>query len=203
MPNSIPSLQLINAHGAGITPYLERIAALRIAVFREWPYLYDGDRAYEANYLQTYARAAHSIVVLACDNQRIVGASTGLPMTEEEEAFQSPLQEAGIDPAQVFYCGESVLLTQYRGRGIGHAFFDAREAHARALGGFAWTAFAAVERNQNDPRQPNGHRDNEAFWRKRGYAPHPSMRLHLSWKELDGGDIDHTLTYWLRPLEAA
>ena len=33
-------------------PYLEDVAHLRIAVFREFPYLYDGDPGYEARYLQ-------------------------------------------------------------------------------------------------------------------------------------------------------
>jgi hypothetical protein len=33
--------------GAGAGPWLEAVAALRIAVFRDWPYLYAGDAGYE------------------------------------------------------------------------------------------------------------------------------------------------------------
>jgi hypothetical protein len=36
--------------GAEVTAALDDLAALRIAVFAAWPYLYDGDRAYEADY---------------------------------------------------------------------------------------------------------------------------------------------------------
>ncbi len=55
----------------------------------------------------------------------------------------------GYDPAEVFYLGESVLLSEYCGRGIGVRFFEQREAHARALasdlaspfGPLRWFAF--------------------------------------------------------------
>lgn len=189
--------------GRAIADRLEDLARLRIAVFREWPYLYDGDPGYEADYLRTYVDAAGSIAVLALDGDRVIGASTGLPLEEETEAFKAPVVAAGLDPARVFYCGESVLLPEYRGRGLGHRFFDEREAHARALGGFEWTAFCAVDRAGHDPRRPPAHRDNDAFWRKRGYAPRPEMRVELPWKEIGQGEIAHTLTFWLRPLEAA
>ena len=171
--------------------------------FRDWPYLYDGDAEYEARYLQTYTRAADSVIVLAGDGGRIVGAATGLPLAAESEEFQAPFIEGGLDVAQVFYCGESVLLPEYRGQGLGHAFFDAREAHARALG-FEWIAFAAVDRSLDDPRRPEGHRDNDAFWTKRGYAREPGMTMRLAWKEIgDPVAREKPLTFWLRRLEAA
>lgn len=198
-----PPVALELLSGAGIRPRLDDLARLRIAVFRDWPYLYQGDAAYEREYLAVYAQAPDSVVVLARDGDAVVGASTGLPLAREAAAFQAPFQARGIDPARVFYCGESVLLPGYRGRGIGHAFFDAREAHARALGGFRWTAFAVVDRAHDDPRRPAGHRGNEAFWSKRGYLRQADMRLRLPWNEVGIGEVDHTLTFWLRPLQDA
>jgi GNAT superfamily N-acetyltransferase len=186
--------------GAAVLPYLDDVARLRIAVFREWPYLYDGDVGYERGYLEVYAQSPNSAVVLARAGGEVVGASTGIPLAEDSAEFQAPFRERGIDVATVFYCGESVLLPAHRGRGIGHAFFDAREAHARALGGFAWTAFAAVDRDDGDPRRPPAHRGNEAFWGKRGYVRQPGMTMRLHWNEAGRGDIEHPLTFWLRPL---
>jgi len=139
--------------------------------------------------------------VLARAGDVVVGATTGIPLAEDGAEFQAPFLARGIDVSSVFYCGESVLLPAYRGRGIGHAFFDAREAHARALGGFEWTAFAAVDRDAGDPRRPPGHRGNELFWAKRGYVRRPGMSMHLHWNEAGIGDIDHPLTFWLRPLD--
>jgi hypothetical protein len=38
--------------GRDVLAHLPDIARLRIEVFREYPYLYDGDRAYEERYLR-------------------------------------------------------------------------------------------------------------------------------------------------------
>lgn len=179
------------------------VARLRIEVFRAFPYLYEGDLGYEERYLDTYAQSADSLWVLALDGDTVVGASTGLPLADEDEAFQLPFIERGIDPQRVFYFGESVLLPAYRGQGLGHGFFDAREAHARALARFDWTAFAAVDRGADDPRRPLAHRDNDAFWSKRGYVRQPGMGFQLAWKEIgEDAESEKPLTYWLRALEA-
>ena len=183
--------------------YLPDVAALRIAVFRDWPYLYTGDADYERGYLAVYAASPRGVFVLAFDGGRVVGASTGMPLADDAPAFRQPFQAQGLDVGAVFYFGESVLLPDYRGRGIGHAFFDAREAHARSLGGFALTAFAAVDRDAADPRRPGGHRGNEAFWTKRGYARQAGLTMALDWNEIGVGECAHALTFWTRPLEPA
>jgi len=121
-------------HGNEVEPWLDAVARLRIAVFRDWPYLYEGAPDYEKEYLATYAKSPGSVFVLAIDGDEVVGASTGLPLADETDAFKSPFIGQDIAIGEVFYFGESVLLPGYRGGGIGHAFFDAREARARELG---------------------------------------------------------------------
>ena len=187
--------------GAAVTPYLDDVAGLRIAVFADWPYLYRGDPGYERDYLAAYAVSPDSVFVLALEGSRVVGASTGLPLADDAPAFSEPFRAAGIAPQQVFYFGESVLLPAWRGRGIGHAFFDAREAHARASGRFRWTAFCSVDRADDDPRRPPDHRPNDAFWHKRGYARRPGMTMWLDWDEAGIGQVKHPLTFWLRDWE--
>jgi len=194
---------LTTLRGARITPYLDDVARLRIAVFGDWPYLYEGDAAYEREYLAAYAASPDSVFVLARDGDTVVGASTGLPLADDAPAFQRPFVDAGHDPAEVFYFGESVLLPAFRGLGLGHGFFDAREAHARALGRSTTTAFCAVDRAASDHRRPEDHRNNDAFWHKRGYAPQPALRLRLHWNEVGQGNVEHALTFWTRRLEPA
>lgn len=199
----MPGVSILRLPAAGADAYLDDIARLRIDVFRAYPYLYDGNAAYEARYLQAYGRSADSVFVLALDGGRVVGASTGIPLEDEDEAFRQPFVERGLDVGRVFYFGESVLLPAYRGRGIGHRFFDEREAHARARGRFDWTAFAAVDRTADDPRRPEGHRDNDAFWSGRGYVRQPGMTMRLAWTEVGGtAESAKRLTFWLRRLES-
>lgn len=198
------ALDTVALRGAAIAPHLGDVARLRIAVFREFPYLYDGDAGYEARYLQVYVDTPDSVCVLAFDGGRVVGASTALPLAAEDDGFQQPFLDRGMDVDRVFYLAESVVLPEYRGRGLGHRFFDAREAHARALGRFAWTAFAAVDRAPDDPRRPPGARENAAFWTRRGYARQPGMTMRLAWREIgEAQESEKPLTYWLRPLEPA
>jgi GNAT superfamily N-acetyltransferase len=181
---------------------LDDLARLRIAVFREWPYLYDGDLDYEREYLRTYVASAASVLVIAEDGPRVVGASTGVPLADEAPDFRAPYAAAGLEPTRVFYFGESVLLPEYRGRGIGHRFFDAREAHAAALGGFAWTSFCAVMRRDDDPRRPPGYRPLDPFWTARGYVRRPDIVTTIAWKELgEAAATDKRLVAWLRPID--
>lgn len=190
--------------GAQVLPQLEAVAALRMTVFAQWPYLYQGDAGYERDYLAAYAASPGSVFVLArTPAGEVVGASTGLPLVDDGPGFAAPFAAAGIDPASVFYFGESVLLPAWRGQGLGHAFFDARERHAQALGGFALTAFAAVERADDDPRRPSGHRDHAMFWAGRGYTRQPGLVMQLAWQEVGHASIDHRLTFWTRPLPGA
>lgn len=192
-------LTLKRLSGAELPGLLAELARLRITVFREFPYLYDGNFDYEATYLKTYGTADDSIIILASDGDKIVGASTGLPLDQEEHAFQRPFIEAGFDPAGIFYFGESIILPEYRGMGTGHRFFDEREAHARALGRFQYTTFCSVDRPADHPMCPLDYRPLDAFWSKRGYQPHPSMKIYYPWKDIgDNQETEKPLTVWMK-----
>ena len=186
--------------GQALADALDDVARLRIAVFRDWPYLYDGDAAYERAYLQTYRDSENAILVGAYDGDRLVGAATGTPMEDHAEDFAAAFDGQGIDLHDIFYCAESVLLPEYRGRGIGHRFFDLREAHARALGR-GYSAFCGIVRPGDHPLRPADYAPLDPFWRKRGYAPLPGAVAHFRWKDIDRpGETDHPLQFWMRRL---
>lgn len=197
----LPAPHIEVLHGAQIQPWIAALATLRIAVFREWPYLYAGDLQYEAEYLQTFVRSPSSVLVLARSGDAVIGCSTALPLGDETPNVQAPFRDAGIALASVCYFGESVLLPQWRGQGIGHRFFDARETHARSLTGISLTAFCAVERAADDPRRPAAARSLHAFWSARGYQRQPQLSASMDWLELgDTQPSTHTLTCWTRQL---
>ena len=192
------AVQLERVSGEAIRPWAGRVAALRIEVFREWPYLYDGDMAYEEQYLETYIQSPRSVFVLARDGERVVGAATGLPLADEEDAFIQPFVDQGYDPAAIFYFGESVLLPDYRGQGIGVRFFEEREAHARELGGFRYCCFCAVERPDDHPLRPKDYQPLDDFWKKRGYEPVPELRTHYPWKDIDQAEeTAKPMNFWM------
>ncbi|MEZ5462939.1 GNAT family acetyltransferase [Dokdonella sp.] len=194
---------VLTLRGREIVDWLPAVARLRIAVFRDYPYLYDGDVAYEERYLASFAQAPDSVLVLVLSGEQVVGASTGLPLANTEPGFQAPFHERGMPVDEVFYCAESVLLPDYRGLGFGHRFFDEREAHARALGTVRWTSFAAVDRDVGDPRRPSDYRGNDLFWTRRGYVRQPAMSMRLAWKQIgEARETEQFLTFWMRKLEA-
>lgn len=197
------------AHGISVKPLtggdleaaLDAVADLRISVFRAFPYLYDGDHAYERRYLESYRRSPDAILVGAFDGDRLVGAATGTRLTDHADDFAAAFAGTGIDLETVFYCAESVLLPAWRGRGIGHRFFDLREAHARALG-FRKSAFCAVIRPQDHPVRPDDYRPLDAFWIARGYRPLEGVVAAFHWKDV--GEAEETakpLQFWIRDLD--
>jgi len=186
--------------GAALDAVLGDVAALRISVFRDWPYLYDGDLDYERGYLATYRDSAGAVVVGAFDGDRLIGAATGTPMEDHGEEFGAAFEGSGFALDQIFYCAESVLLPAYRGQGIGHAFFDAREGHARALGR-RYSVFCRVLRPDSHPLYPAGYRPLDGFWRKRGYRPLDGVTADYVWKDVgEDAPTAKTMQFWLREL---
>jgi GNAT superfamily N-acetyltransferase len=200
MPDGQLSFEVLA--GAALHPLLPDLARLRIAVFREWPYLYDGNEAYERRYLRAYAEAPGAAVIVCRDGDAVVGAATCEPMTQGHDEVRAAFVGAGLDTAAFCYFGESVLLPAYRGRGAGVRFFVEREAHARALG-LRVAAFCGVLRDAADPRRPAGYVPLDAFWRKRGYTPRPDIVVRFAWKEVGAvEETTHDLSCWVKDLAA-
>ncbi len=184
--------------GSAIKPYLNELARLRIAIFREFPYLYDGDMEYEASYLETYLRSEEAVMVLAIHDKKVVGASSGMPLMLETNAVKKPFLEAGMEPEKIFYFGESLLELPYRGKGIGHIFFDEREKHALNPGRFETTTFCAVHRPETHPLRPPAYLPLDSFWKKRGYTP-TQMTTHFQWKDVDENEeSDKLMRFWIK-----
>jgi GNAT superfamily N-acetyltransferase len=200
-PSERGGLALARVTGDALVPWLGELARLRIRVFRDWPYLYDGDHDYEERYLRTYVETPDAVLVLALEGERAVGAATALPLAHETENVIAPLRAAGYDPRRVFYFGESVLLPGYRGRGIGVAFFEHREAHARGYGHYRHACFCGVVRPLDHPRRPADDVPLDGYWRRRGYAPVPGAVARFSWKDIDEPvESEKPLAFWVKAL---
>lgn len=181
--------------------YVPALAQLRIEVFRTFPYLYDGSLDYEQDYLRRYTECPETCIIMALDGEKVVGASTGIPMAFESENFQRPFEEHGLNINEVFYCGESVLLSAYRGQGLYKNFIFGREKHAKSLGRFKRIGFCSVQRDPGHPLRPADYEPLDTIWNHYGYIQHPELEAVYAWKDIDQRDeTEHKLVFWLKSI---
>lgn len=179
---------------------LRALATLRMTVFRGWPYLYEGSLDYEAAYLAEFLNGEAAVLVVARLGEIPVGMATASPMATQSDAIRAPFLAAGLDADRFFYFGESVLLPQFHGLGVGHRFFDEREAAAREAGAASAT-FCAVEREADHPLRPEGARDLTPFWQRRGYRLAPRFTTTMGWTEVgQREESDHLMRFWMKQL---
>lgn len=187
--------------GIEIAPVVEALGTLRIAVFHDYPYLYEGSLDYEKDYLQIYVQSERAFLFSVFNNDKMVGATTCIPLADEAAEVRKPFEDAGFDISTVFYFGESILLPEYRGLGLGHRFFDEREAHARSLGNFELSCFCSVERSEDHPAKPANYRPNDAFWLKRGYVKEPSLQSIMEWPDIgETSSSPKKMIFWTKTL---
>ena len=179
---------------------LRALATLRMTVFRSWPYLYDGNLDYEADYLAKFLSDDAAVLAVARLGEIPVGMATASPMATQADTIKTPFINAGLDIDRLFYFGESVLLPQFHGLGIGHRFFDEREAAARRAGA-SGVAFCAVVQDADHPSRPEKARDLATFWNARGFRSDPSLTMIMRWKEVGRHEeSDHLMRFWLKQL---
>jgi GNAT superfamily N-acetyltransferase len=194
-------LRLARAYGADIERHVPQLAHLRMTVFRDWPYLYEGDLDFEKQYLQYYIDAPRSFALLVYDGDDLVGATTAMPLADEAAAMQRPFLDAGFDVNRVFYNAESILLSAYRGRGLYRRFFDEREAHARSFDEYEWITHCAVQRPKDHPLRPPDDTPLDDVWRHFGYEARPDLVAIYPWRDV--GHVEETekpLMFWLKRL---
>ena len=198
---AVPELQVETLPGAAARPHLEAIAALRMQVFAEWPYLYAGSLDYEKDYLEQYLACPDSLIGLARDGDKAVGPTTAIPMEAAEEEMQAPWRQRGERLEDWLYFGESVVLPEYRGFGLGRRFFEIREAHARVLGR-SRCCFCSVQRPADHPMKPEGHVPNDAFWQRLGYERLDDMVCYFPWTDIGASqESEKPLVFWRKTLD--
>lgn len=190
-------LRFLTLKGKEISDYKNEIAKLRIEIFRDFPYLYEGDLEYEEKYLKVYEKSSSSLMVLALDGDTVIGATTALPLSDENDYVKAPFLKLGLDIETIFYFGESVLKKEYRGRGIGKKFFKFREEHAMSFGKYHTTCFCGVNRPENHKDRPTSYLPLDTFWTRLGYEKEPKLIASFSWKDIgEDFESDKNMIYW-------
>ena len=150
--------------GDKIKTYLHSLAKLMTEVFKEYPYMREAHIAQQTEYIKKAASYKESIAVLIFDNTTLVGASLGIPLNGESKEIQNPFTEKGLNVNEVFFFTALLLLKPYRRRGIGHHFFDVREAHVLHCKKFTHISFCVPQLPENDAlRRPEDYLPLENF----------------------------------------
>ncbi|CAH2030267.1 GNAT family N-acetyltransferase [Trichlorobacter ammonificans] len=191
-------MTILTLDSTSIRAHRDDLAGLRLTIFREYPYLYDGRLEDERHYLSHYAD--HGSVLAALDGGTIVGAITGMPLDREPPDFTRPFRNAGRDPAQYYYIGELLLQAPYRGSGLGSRMLAQFEQQIRQAARFTQACCATVVRPDDHPLRPAGFRPVEPFCRRHGYAPVPGAVVQVAWRQLDGTRPRNSLQYWEKTL---
>lgn len=199
------ALSVLTPDSPGFESAVTQVARLRIAVFRAWPYLYDGTMDYEQNYISKLASAEGALIVVARDDAQedapIVGVSTGMPLASEHDELIRPFRAQGYDPAEIFYGAETVMLPDYRGRGLYREFLERRRGHAQTLGGFRYECFCGVRRPDDHPLRDPSVLSLEPVWERYGFRKLEGLVTGFSWKDVgESEESEKQMQFWMRDL---
>jgi len=150
-----------------ILPYLDHLAALRISIFREYPYLYDGDKEYEKHYLKKFSKAQDACIVLAIYEDKVVGALSGLALKAEDELIFKAW-ESDPDFERIYYISEILIDRTYRKMKLGSLLFKEFNQWIETKK-YTKIVFATVERPDDHPLKPDTYQSPDNFWHKNGY----------------------------------
>ena len=181
-------------YGLDVIPYLDDIARLRITIFREFPYLYEGSLAYEKEYLAKFSRSKESVTILAKDQEEVIGVFTGLPLHLEEETITRSIpQEKLLDS---FYFSELLLLKAYRKQGIGKNLLQQMETIIKQKAVYQRIVFASILREENHSLKPLDYYSMDNAWKKYGYSK-TTDTCQILWKEINQEEESpKTLAIW-------
>lgn len=187
--------------GTAIADARDEEATLRLEIFREYPYLYQGRREDELKYLGTYAEAPDACVVLAYDGDAVIGAVAGMPLIHEDAQMLDAFAGTAFPLDEAYYVGELLFLPAYRNGGLGRKLLARLESHVRPLGRYRTLTCATVERPDDHPLRPRDFIPITRFLARNGFSRLPVVTTHFMWREIDGILWDHPMQFWGKQLK--
>jgi len=179
---------------------LPAVAGLRLAVFREYPYLYAGKQESEDQYLAGYAAAADGCVLTVSAGGRVVGAATGMPLSLEQQELLTPFAATPYAVGEIYYVGELLFYPDYRNRGLGMQTLQILADKVRSFGRYRYLACATVMRPPGHPLQPADYLPIDRFLARTGFKALPGVFANFTWCETDSVSREHQMQFWLKEL---
>lgn len=183
-PSKASNIRVETFIGSEITPYIDALAHLRITIFREYPYLYEGSLVYEKRYLSKFANSNQSLVIILFDGDRVVGALSAVPLSEEAEEVKAPFIAQGIDTSHYLYLSEVLFLKEYRGL---KKFPLVYKQFCHYVDQNRWIKhimLLTIDRKKDDPRMPAGYRSLDLLWERHGFRIEKTLSSEMSYREI-------------------
>src|ERR1700722_10140808 len=179
------------AQGATLTELIPFIAHQRLTVFKEYPYLYQGNFDGEYTYLSWFAQLPYSAVAVAYDGENPIGFLTGTACTDFERHFQGSMtlfQNAGLNPESYYYFSEVIVLPMYRNKSICRRLLEVLEQYACQQGFSA--GCLTCEHHKYHPLKPIDYRELDPLFGKLGYKK-TELTLLFDWDtmQIDGSIV--------------
>lgn len=200
-------IEILSLKSKEILPYREVLFRLRVDVFKEFPYLWEGTIEDERNsvYTKAFLNSEDAIMIVAKDKRtnNVIGLSTGNTFKNELPLLQDIFLQKGINTADYFYFRESMILPEYRQQGIGKLFFQERERLARQHSEIKYLTFFGVERSDNHPRKPINHRFPYQLWSSQGFIKRADISHEFEWKQVGEQEkTKNTIVFWVKKIQA-
>ena len=196
-------MEFLVLKGLEIEKYLDDVIKLRIAVFREYPYLYDGNIEYEKEYFKDFIKDQTARVILVKDSGKVVAVATSIALSNAHlcDDTHKPFVGKGYDVDRFYYYGEIMIDKAYRNKGISKQIYRLRQKEAVSLG-FDMLCFATIIKDTDNV--PVDYFDPSQMWRSMGFVEHLDMQVECEWPKIqnDGSTKDQTskLNFWIKKI---
>lgn len=189
--------------GVKLKKYIDTVSMLRIKIFKEFPYLYEGELNYERSYLEGYCQDPYSMLAVALINGNVVGVSTGIPLLSSSTIISDAkkvFSQKNVDINDYYYYGEVMILPEFRGQGIIKKLYSAQDELIKTWG-FNHVSILTVVRENNHPLKPRGYKSSDKMWRYLGFIRN-NLTIQYSWPTLQPDnsvkDTINTLEFWTK-----
>lgn len=188
-----------------LEPLLPFVAQLRVDIFKNYPYLYDGDIQEEMDDLQKYAQDDNSALAIAYRNDTPIGFLGGSDLTAYSWHFENSVPDmfknAGLNPQEYYYFTDVIILPEHRGNGLSPQLFKALEKYAQNKGSNG--SCFITEHHENHPLKPDNHKSLVPLWNGLNYKK-STLITYASWPthQADGTikQERHPLVFWFKNL---
>ncbi len=188
--------------GSAVEDSLNDIASLRIEIFREFPYLYDGRCEDELNYLKLYSVTPDSFVIIVKEGEKVAGAATGMPLRHEATELVEPFSGTSYPVDEIFYVGELLFYPEHRNRGTGMQVVRMVEEQIRSYSTYRYLTCATVVRTDDHLMRPADYIPIDRFLAHTGFNPLLGITTSFTWLETDGVKRSHPMDFWIKELPA-